>query len=115
MLGACAEEVRWVATEPAELIWVDEDWLVSMGVVQWTWLPLWRNAAAPWGMNVERAQAAGLVCRPIRETVADTWAWLKSGGRPVAHERFAEHGIDPGKEAQLIARWLADHPGQMTG
>jgi len=36
MLRACADEVLEVATEPAELVWVDEDWLVSMGVVQWT-------------------------------------------------------------------------------
>lgn len=111
MVLACAEEVRPVAAELPELIWADEDWLVAMGVVQWTELPLWRNASAPWGMNTERAQAAGLVCRPIKETVADTWAWLSAGGRPVAHERFAEHGLAPDKEAQLISRWLAAHPG----
>jgi hypothetical protein len=98
MLRACADEVREVATEQPELIWADEDWLVSMGVVQWTELPLWRNASAPWGMNTDRARAAGLTCRPIEETVADTWAWLRSGGRPVAHERFAEHGIDPARK-----------------
>jgi nucleoside-diphosphate-sugar epimerase len=89
MLRACAEEVREEALEPPELVWADEDWLVSMGVVEWTELPLWRNASAPWGMNVDRAQAAGLVCRPIGETVADTWAWFQSGGLPVVHERFA--------------------------
>ncbi len=66
-------------------------------------------------MNVDRARAAGLVCRPIQDTVADTWAWLRSGGRPVDHERFAEHGIDPGKEAQLIAQWFADHGDRTTG
>jgi nucleoside-diphosphate-sugar epimerase len=115
MLRACAEEVREVAAEPPELIWADEDWLVSASVVQWTELPLWRNASAPWGMNTDRARAAGLVCRPIRETVADTWRWLRSGGRPVTHERFAEHGIDPGKEAQLISRWLADCCDRTTG
>jgi nucleoside-diphosphate-sugar epimerase len=115
MLRACADEVREVAAEPSELIWADEDWLVSMGVVQWTELPLWRNAAAPWGMNADRARAAGLVCRPISETVADTWAWLRSGGRPVAHERFAEHGIASGKEAQLIALWLGDQADRTAG
>jgi len=114
MLRACADVVRDEVTEPPVLIWADEDWLVSMGVVQWTELPLWRNASAPWDMNTDRAQAAGLVCRPISQTVADTWAWLRSGGRPVAHERLAEHGIDPAKEAHLIARWLADHPERTT-
>ncbi len=97
MILACAEQVRAVATERPELIWADEDWLVDMGVAQWTELPLWRNASAPWGMNTERAMGAGLTSRPIKETVADTWTWLRAGGRPVVHERFAEHGIEPHK------------------
>jgi nucleoside-diphosphate-sugar epimerase len=112
MLRACADAVRDEAIAPPELIWIDEDWLVRMGVAQWTEIPLWRNARAPWGMNTDRAQAAGLRCRPIEETAADTWRWLRLGGRPVTHERFAEHGIDLAKERQLIERWLADHPGQ---
>jgi len=107
MLQACARAVAGQADRPAELVWVNEDWLVAQGVTQWTELPLWRNAAAPWSMSTARAEAAGLVCRPITETAADTWAWLRSGGRPVAHERFAEHGIDPVREADLIARWSA--------
>jgi 2'-hydroxyisoflavone reductase len=110
MLRACAGAVAGQADQPAELVWVDEDWLVAQGVTQWTELPLWRNAAAPWAMSTARAAAAGLVCRPLVETVTDTWAWLHSGGRPVAHERFAEHGIDPAREADLIARWLARQP-----
>jgi hypothetical protein len=65
---------------------------------------------APWGMNADRAQGSGLRRHPIEETVTDTWAWLRSGGRPVTHERLAEHGMDPAKERQIIARWLADHP-----
>jgi hypothetical protein len=77
------------------------------GVAQWTGLPLWRNAAAPWQMDTRRAQAAGLRCQPIADTVADTWAWLRSGGRPVDHERRAEHGLDSAREAQLITAWLA--------
>lgn len=109
VLRSCAEAVRAVADSPAELVWADEDWLVSMGVAQWTGLPLWRNAAAPWQMDTSRAEAAGLMCKPVSETVADTWAWLCSGGRPVEHERRGEHGISPAREAELIAGWLANH------
>ncbi len=107
MLRACTQETAHVAERPAELVWVDEKWLVQEGVTQWTELPLWRDAAAPWGMNVGRAEAAGLRCRPLAETIHDTWTWLRDGGRPVRHERFDEHGIDPGKEAALIGRWIA--------
>ena len=28
--------------------------------------------------DVSAAVAAGLACRPIEETVADTWAWMQS-------------------------------------
>jgi 2'-hydroxyisoflavone reductase len=107
MLAACAAAVADAAVAPAQVVWVDEDWLVQRGVVQWTELPLWRNAAAPWAMDTSHAQAAGLVCRRLSATVADTWAWLRSGGRPVEHERFAEHGIDPRREAALLAEWDA--------
>jgi 2'-hydroxyisoflavone reductase len=111
MLRACAELVA-PAAAARRLAWVDEDWLVSAGVRQWTELPLWRNAAAPWDMDTDRAIAAGLTCRPIRDTVADTWAWLSAGGWPVAHERFAEHGIEPGRESALISRWFAGHSAE---
>ena len=108
MLDACMRAVQDYAVAPTELVWADQGWLVAQGVTQWTELPLWRNAEAPWAMSVNRAEAAGLRCRSLRETVADTWAWLQAGGQPVAHERFAEHGIDPAKEADLIARWFAE-------
>ncbi|MEV6927084.1 reductase [Dactylosporangium sp. NPDC051485] len=107
MLRACMTAVADVASQPAELVWVDEQWLTAQGVVQWTGLPLWRNAAAPWHMNVDRAQAVGLRCRPLAETVGDTWDWLRSGGHPVDHERFRQHGIAADSEAAIIRRWRA--------
>ena len=110
MLNACIRETAASAERPAELIWADEKWLSRQGVTQWTELPLWRDAAAPWGMDARRALAAGLRCQRLTDTIHDTWAWLRGGGRPVPHERFVEHGIDPVKEAGLIARWLQSRP-----
>ncbi len=115
MLRACIHETAAVAQHPAELVWVPETWLVGQGVVQWTELPLWRAASTPWGMNADRALAAGLRCRPLPDTVHDVWDWLRTGGRPVAHERFAQHGIDPGREADLIDRWLATPARHRSG
>lgn len=106
LLRACSDVVP-SPRRPVTLVWADEDWLVSQGVTQWTELPLWRNAAAPWSMNTERAQAAGLRCRPLAETVKDTWTWLAHGGLPIAHERAGEHGIEADREEALIANWLA--------
>jgi len=115
MLRACVDATADVAVRPATIVWADEEWLVRHGVTQWTELPLWRNTAAPWGMNVDRASQAGLRCRPLAETVADTWAWLRTGDRPVEHERYGEHGIDAAKEDSLTTRWLVEHPLPSSG
>jgi 2'-hydroxyisoflavone reductase len=103
LLTACRDAIG----SDAEIIWVDEQWLVDHGVRQWTELPLWRTAPGTWAMDQTRGAAQGLMCRPLRETVADTWTWLAAGGRAVDHERQAEHGIDPVKETTLLAEWAA--------
>jgi nucleoside-diphosphate-sugar epimerase len=86
-----------------ELLWAEDEWLAGQDVRQWTELPLWRVSPGTWAMDTKRATAAGLTCRPLAETVRDTWAWLSAGGRAIEHERDAEHGIDPGKERALLA------------
>lgn len=83
--------------------WAAPDVLIDHGVVQWTELPLWRTHAGVWSVDSSRAVAAGLRCRPIADTIRDTWAWLASDGRPVDHPRWAEHGIAEEKEAKILA------------
>ncbi|MFJ4990375.1 NAD-dependent epimerase/dehydratase family protein [Streptomyces sp. NPDC088732] len=83
--------------------WVDPGVLAQHGVAQWTELPLWRTHAGVWSVDSSRAQSAGLRCRPIAETIRDTWAWLAADGRPVDHPRRAAHGIVPEKEAKILA------------
>jgi nucleoside-diphosphate-sugar epimerase len=89
-------------------VWVDSGWLIEQGVRQWTELPMWRTAPGTWAIDPSRAEAAGLACRPLLETVADTWAWISGGGQPVVSERRALHGLDPDREAALLERWLTD-------
>ncbi|MFE9610238.1 NAD-dependent epimerase/dehydratase family protein [Streptomyces sp. NPDC006012] len=84
-------------------VWADPDTLVEQGVKQWTELPLWRTHTGVWAVDSTRATETGLRCRPIVETVRDTWMWRAADGRPVAHPRWAEHGIDPEKEAKILA------------
>ena len=47
------------------------------------------------------AQALGLVCRPPRQTVADTLAWWR--GLPAAQQRFEATGLSPERERALLA------------
>lgn len=77
--------------------------LIEHEVRQWTELPLWRTHAGVWSVDSRKAVAAGLRCRPLTETIADTWAWLRAGERGVGHPRWAEHGIAPEKEAKILA------------
>lgn len=101
LLAACAGAV---GTDP-DITWVEENWLADQGVRQWTELPLWRVPPGTWGLDTTAATAAGLFCRPLRETVRDVWAWLESGGAPVPHPRWADHGIAEAKEAAVLAAW----------
>lgn len=84
-------------------MWASPEELTAQGVRQWTELPLWRTHAGVWSVDAGRAVAAGLRCRPLSETIRDTWEWMAADGRPVDHPRSAEHGIDRDKEAKVLA------------
>ena len=100
-LRACVEATG----ADAELVWVAPDFLLSRDVGQWTELPLWRTHPGTWAIDTAKAQDAGLSCRPLSDTVRDTWEWLCSGARPVEHERQNEHGLSHKKEQHLLAAW----------
>ncbi len=102
LLSECDAATSSARTAPTEVTWADGDWLEAKGVRQWTELPLWREAPGTWLVDSTRAQGAGLVCRPIAETVRDTWALLAAGERPVEHPRQADHGIAPERERALL-------------
>lgn len=61
-------------------VWVPEQVLRRAGVAIWDdlpgWIPTDDEAAGMHDCDVSAAVAAGLVCRPIEQTVADTWAWM---------------------------------------
>jgi 2'-hydroxyisoflavone reductase len=93
----------------ARLRWVADHVLEAHGVEPWTELPLWipeASGAGTWAVGTERAEAAGLRCRPIAETVADTSAWLRAGGEGELSPWRAEHrprGLSAERERQLLS------------
>ncbi|WP_155373873.1 NAD-dependent epimerase/dehydratase family protein [Catellatospora vulcania] len=97
LLTACAE----AAGASARLRWVPPEAFTAAGVQPWSELPIW----IPEGSGVrglhetdaERAHAAGLRCRPIEQTVADTWAWLTTTSGPLAAE-----GLGRQRESALL-------------
>lgn len=105
LLTACVQATG----SHAELVWVDEGTLFAHGVEPWTELPMWApelpDWAAIWLADTSRAQAAGLRCRAITETVQDTWDWMRERGPATAPYRQGATalGIDPEKEQKLLS------------
>ena len=91
----------------ANLIWVQPAVIEAAGIQPWTELPVWApphgEAAALHNGNVDAIIAAGLVCRPVEETVADTWRWLQAEGDPPVREGGLKHGLDPDREREVLA------------
>jgi nucleoside-diphosphate-sugar epimerase len=75
-VDACIAATGAVATAA----WVSQAVLDRCGVTPWDGLPGWippdDEAYGMHDCDVSEAVAAGLACRPIEETVTDTWAWM---------------------------------------
>lgn len=103
LLEACVE----VTGSDAELVWVDEATLDDAGVQPWTQLPCWVPESGEFAGFLEadtaRAAALGLRCRPVRDTVRDTWTWLRREGMPTQRPDRDRHGLPPELEAVLLA------------
>ncbi|MDR7273812.1 NAD-dependent epimerase/dehydratase family protein [Catenuloplanes atrovinosus] len=105
LLAACADATG----ASAALRWADPEPILDAGVEPWTDLPIWlppgETHDAMHTSDVSRALATGLRCRPVAETVADTWAWLRSiGGVAPQRDDRPPLGLDPDTEAALLKR-----------
>ncbi|WP_067477770.1 NAD-dependent epimerase/dehydratase family protein [Actinomadura hibisca] len=103
LLEACVA----VTGGDAELCWTDAEKILAAGVQPWIDLPVWLPPGEDHDFmhqaNVAKALASGLRCRPVQETVADTWTWLQGigGTAPQRSDRPAV-GLDPEVEARLL-------------
>ncbi|GGV16160.1 reductase [Actinomadura cremea] len=105
LLEAC---VRATGSD-ARLVWTDPEPILNAGIEPWTELPIWLPRGDLYDTlhlaNVDRALATGLRCRPVEETVADTWAWLRTlGGRAPQRPDRPSPGLPPDKEARVLDR-----------
>jgi 2'-hydroxyisoflavone reductase len=105
LLDACVT----VTGTGAELRWTDPDVVLDTGIQPWTQLPVWTPPGtdmhdAMHGADVSRAVGAALRCRPVTETVTDTWHWLRSiGGTAPRRPDRPPLGLDPEVEAKVLA------------
>jgi len=103
LLQACLDATG----STAELVWIGEDRLAAAGVEPWTQLPCWVPPTGEFAGFLEAdttlAARTGLTCRPVEQTVADTWAWLQAEGYPAQRPDRPPHGLPPELERTLLA------------
>jgi len=114
LLAACvavtADAAASAGNPPAELVWVEPETVLAAGIEPWSQLPVWLPPGelhdALHGTDTSRASALGLRTRDVRETVRDTWAWLR--GLDAAGEATPQRsdrpavGLPPDLEAAAL-------------
>ena len=106
-MGELLDTANEITGGHADLRWTAPDTIIAAGIRPWIDLPIWLMPPSLHAFlhngDVSRAIAAGLRCRPMRATVADTWAWLRAlpGDAPLRGDR-PRVGLDPDIEARLL-------------
>ncbi|MDQ1731967.1 MAG: hypothetical protein QOK10_2126 [Pseudonocardiales bacterium] len=102
--GRLFAQIRQITGSDARFNWRSDE-VLDGKVEGWTELPLWVPATQAPGLfahHTEEAEAAGLACRPVHETLSDVWTWMQSidgGWRP--SERTP--GLAAERERELLA------------
>jgi 2'-hydroxyisoflavone reductase len=106
-MGSLLEAARDVTGSRATLVWVPPEVIMAAGIQPWTELPVWvppeGEYASVHDSDVSAAYAAGLTCRPMTETIADTWRWLQEEGDPQPRPGRPKHGLSPEVERRVLA------------
>jgi 2'-hydroxyisoflavone reductase len=100
LIDRCSEATGSTPT----IEWVEDGFLLEREVEPWAELPLWlpndpENEHA-FDVPIDRALTAGLVNRPLSETVTDTWDSMQSSDPGTLSAMLARP-----KEEQLLAEW----------
>lgn len=98
---------------PATFTWVDAAFLAAHDVKPWSDMPVWippTGDMAGFGrIDIHRAVDAGLTFRPLGETTRDTLAWWRE--QPADRQASPRAGLEPAREAKVLAAWHAAAAG----
>lgn len=99
-LKRCKETVG----DGADMVWVEEKFLLGHDVKGWSDLPLWipdsESMSGFLSVSSQKAMDAGLKFHPLEETIRDTLQWESS--RNVTEKKA---GLDPDKEKAVLKDW----------
>lgn len=105
LLEACVQATG----ADAELVWTPPETILEAGIEPWMDLPIWLPPGEDYDTlhrgDVTKALSTGLRCRPVQETVTDTWQWLQSiGGRAPQRPDRPVVGLNAETEAKVLDR-----------
>jgi 2'-hydroxyisoflavone reductase len=108
-IGQFFRAIREETKSTARLVWVKEELLLERGLKPFSEMPFWcpKGIIAAFRVRTDRAEAAGLRCRPMRETVRDTLDWMKDGWAAAESVRANRRlripaGITSEREAEIL-------------
>ncbi|WP_432011745.1 NAD-dependent epimerase/dehydratase family protein [Streptomyces cucumeris] len=106
-MGELLESCVRVTGSDAELRWAAPETVLAAGIEPWSELPVWLPPGELYDTmhrgDVSKVLAAGLRCRPVAETVADTWTWLSALGGVAPHRPDRPPvGLDAEREAEVV-------------
>jgi 2'-hydroxyisoflavone reductase len=118
-MGEVLALCREVTGSSAAFTWVDAAFLLAHEVEPWTELPIWvppvGDLAGFYTTDSSLALRSGLTCRAARDTVQDTWSWLRDhpDWAQVVNVNRSRVGMDPEREAALLAAWANQPPAAL--
>jgi 2'-hydroxyisoflavone reductase len=108
-IGELLDTANVITGSRAELVWRDPEPILRAGISPWFELPCWHPPGLEhdWvcNCNVEKAYVIGFRARPVRETLADSWAWLQTQTQkpPLYGTKW---GLNPAKESIILREQL---------
>ncbi len=110
-MGSLLIACREAAESDTSFVWVEEPFLLNEGVKPWVDLPLWIPSSDPnftgfYNINNNKALKAGLIFRPLSQTVTDTLAWLKT--HPEIQK--IKVGMDIARETEILIKYTQKNP-----
>jgi 2'-hydroxyisoflavone reductase len=108
-MGALLKGIATAIHSEARLSWVPAKFLDAEKVEAWSDMPVWvPQAGEDAGFarrSIARAQAAGLVFRPLGETATATLAWFRQ--QTPERQAALKSGLGAERERQVLAHWRA--------
>jgi len=113
-MGAMLHEIAHATRSAARLTWVPADFLDAEKVEAWSDMPVWVPPVGDFAgfahTPIAKALAAGLVFRPLPETVTATLEWFRQ--QPPERQAALKSGLSAERERHVLADWHARvHPG----